>query len=518
MARFFNTAGPNRPEQNYTLTPLRRLSSIKALIDDERYFIIHAPRQTGKTTAMMALMRELNAGEKYVALYVNIEAAQAYREDTEAANSVIVSCFRVHIRAFLPKEWWPSEACFQIQDQRNGMTEFLQQWMAELPRPLVLLIDEVDALIGDSLLSVLRQVRSGYNMRPQGFPHSVAMIGLRDLRDYRIFSGSEQRYVIGGSAFNIKDESLTVRYFTPEEVRELYAQHTAETGQVFEDEALDLVFYYTQGQPWLVNAIGKAVCFKEINVPRDQPVTADHIRQAVEVLILRRDVHLDQLADKLTEPRVANIIRSILLGNEGTDQVNFIEEDIRYLLDLGLIRQEGRGLEIANPIYKEVIPRELSSATQDLLGIDRLWYITPEGKLNLPKLLEEFLQFYRENGALFFKNSNTLYKEAAFHLLFMAWLQRIVNGKGKILREYALGFQRIDLYIEFGGDKFIFELKTGDNFRRERALNQTAAYARQMGLDQAHILIFRKDFADIDGVGRTETVEHEEISITLIWI
>ena len=64
MARFFNTAGPNRPEKNYTLDPLRRLSSIKGLIDDERYFIIHAPRQTGKTTAMMTLMQELNAEEE----------------------------------------------------------------------------------------------------------------------------------------------------------------------------------------------------------------------------------------------------------------------------------------------------------------------------------------------------------------------------------------------------------------------------------------------------------------------
>jgi hypothetical protein len=293
MSRFFNTAGPNKEDMHYTLEPTERLGNIRQMVDEERYFILHAPRQTGKTTSIIALMHEMNKAGKYVALYVNIEAAQALRNNVEAANKTILSAFRMHALHFLPEELRPTPDCYDVLDKSSALSEFLQHWVHQLaPKPLVVFMDEVDALIGDSLLSVLRQLRMGYNMRPTGFPHSIALIGLRDIRDYRIFSDAEQRYVIGGSAFNIKDESLSVATFTEAQMRALYAQHTAETGQVFEEEALALAFYYTQGQPWLVNAVGRTVCFEEIAVPHDQPITAEHIRKAVEVLILRRRLSL----------------------------------------------------------------------------------------------------------------------------------------------------------------------------------------------------------------------------------
>ena len=62
----------------------------------------------------------------------------------------------------------------------------------------MLLIDEIDALIGDTLISVLRQLRAGYDQRPAGFPQSVALCGVRDVRDYRIRSGSENAVLAGG--------------------------------------------------------------------------------------------------------------------------------------------------------------------------------------------------------------------------------------------------------------------------------------------------------------------------------
>ena len=106
------------------------------------------------------------------------------------------------------------------------------------PRPLVLLIDEIDALVGDTLLSVLRQLRTGYDQRPAAFPHSIVLCGVRDVRDYRIHSSAEDRLVLGGSAFNIKSKSLRLGDFSEQEVRELLAQHTAATGQAFTEEAL----------------------------------------------------------------------------------------------------------------------------------------------------------------------------------------------------------------------------------------------------------------------------------------
>jgi predicted AAA+ superfamily ATPase len=79
MERFFNTAGPSDPEDHYCLSPLERidLPEIIKLVEQRRYFILHAPRQTGKTTCLLTLMKYLNEGGKYKCLYVNVEAGQA---------------------------------------------------------------------------------------------------------------------------------------------------------------------------------------------------------------------------------------------------------------------------------------------------------------------------------------------------------------------------------------------------------------------------------------------------------
>ena len=120
------------------------------------------------------------------------------------------------------------------------------------------MIEEIDALVGDSLLAVLRQLRAGYPRRPAGFPHSVVLCGVRD---YRIRSSAENAVIAGGSAFNVKAKSLRLGDFPREQTRALLAHHTAETGQAFIPDALDAVWNQTQGQPWLVNALAYETCF-----------------------------------------------------------------------------------------------------------------------------------------------------------------------------------------------------------------------------------------------------------------
>jgi hypothetical protein len=101
----------------------------------------------------------------------------------------------------------------------------------------VVLIDEIDALRDDVLVSVLRQLRAGYPLRPELFPWSVALVGLRDVRDYEV-SAREEGRLGTASRFNIKVESLTLSNFLLEEIAELYGQHTTETGQRFEPAAV----------------------------------------------------------------------------------------------------------------------------------------------------------------------------------------------------------------------------------------------------------------------------------------
>ena len=313
--RSFNTSGPIVDRKHYNIPPLQRmeLDYVLRLIADERYFILHAPRQTGKTSALLALQDRLNSGSEgpYRCVYVNVEPGQAFREEVGAAMEAIIGSLAGHASEALGDDFVATEG-FDILERfgaGSGFLELLRRWTRSDPRPLILLIDEIDSLVGDTLLSVLRQLRAGYNLRPKAFPHSVVLCGVRDLRDYRIHSGSKDEPVTGGSAFNISADSLRLGDFSPAEVKTLLAQHTAETGQAFRPEALERVWNQTQGQPWLVNALCERACFRyERGRDRERPIEESAILEAQEQLILARVVHLDQLAHKLREDRVRRVI------------------------------------------------------------------------------------------------------------------------------------------------------------------------------------------------------------------
>ena len=174
--RFFNTAGPMQPDAHYCIPPLSRLdeSEVRTLIRQQRYFVLHAPRQTGKTSALLALTDELNAGGAYRCLYVNVESGQSAREEVGAAMRAILNELAGEARIVLddpfPAQIWPE--ALERAGPHNCLREVLSRWAAADRKPLVLLIDEIDALVGDTLIAVLRQLRTGYARRPRHFPTS----------------------------------------------------------------------------------------------------------------------------------------------------------------------------------------------------------------------------------------------------------------------------------------------------------------------------------------------------------
>ena len=518
MDRFFNTSGPCDPEKHYMIDPAQRFSQshIRGLIRKDRYFILHAPRQTGKTTMMHALARTLAGEGQYAALYINVEAAQAARDNVEQVNRIIISECKLNARLALPEAMQPKPEHYQHIDMLNGLREFFGAWCRDLPLPLVLFMDEVDALIGDGLLTVLRQLRSGYNDRPHAFPKSVCLVGVRDIRDYRIFSNKEKKYVVGGSAFNIKETSLVMENFDFQQVVDLFAQHTAARQQLFEPEAIKRIYYLTNGQPWLVNALGRELCDEDFPVAAGLTVTEAHVKEAADKLILRRDVHLDQLSDKLTEPRVVRVIEAILLGESGPAVSKLTAEDQRYVIDLGLVRMGAEGLEIANPLYREVIPRELTSVDEGYLGQNPLWYRTADGKLDMEKMLHEMVAYYRQHHEIITRRKT--YTEAAHHLVFMTWLHRIVNSGGSIEREYAVGLGRMDLHITYGGEHFAIELKLLKGNALEVGIQQLAGYLGKLGLSKGYLILFQRSIKDLHEIGRREqrTFENKHIEVLFL--
>ncbi len=486
--RFFNTTGPVDPADHYCVPPLGRfdLDEVLRLVDGEKYFVLHAPRQTGKTSSLLALCDLLN-GQGYGCVYTTVETAGTAHDDVERAMRAVLSGLGSDVRStlddeFLAKEWSGILAEF---GPNGALREALKRWAEASAKPLVLLIDEIDTLQGDPLLAALQQLRAGYPMRPGAFPQCVVLCGLRDVRHYRIRSTS--------SPFNIVAESLRLADFTREETLALLGQHTRETGQAFTPEAREAIWTQTLGQPWLVNALAYETCFRsKAGRDRSRPVTADDIAEAREALIVRRVTHLDQLADKLGEERVRRVVEPML---SGADEHAFSNRDVEYVRDLGLIARD-KPVRIANPIYAEVVPRELGWVLQETLDQDTAGYVDADGGLDVGKLLEEFQGFFRRHSEHWKRRFE--YEEAWPQLLLQAFLHRVVNGGGRIEREYGLGRGRVDLLIVWPQDgqvrEFAVECKVvreGDGLEStvEAGVEQTAGYMDRCAAEAGHLVV-----------------------------
>jgi type II secretory pathway predicted ATPase ExeA len=515
MTRWFNTAGPCRPERHYMLSPLARIPQVQKLVEQESYFVIHAPRQIGKTTAMMALAQRLTASGKYAAVMLSVEVGAPFGNDIQAAENAILSAWQRALLLRLPPELQPP--AWESTTSGQGIQNFLSQWAVTASRPIALFIDEIDSLQDQALISVLRQLRDGYADRPEGFPASVGLIGLRDVRDYKMAAGGSNR-LNTASPFNIKAESLTMRNFNAVEVHELYQQHTDDTGQIFISEATDLVFELTQGQPWLVNAIARQLT--EVIAPEPSiAITPKMVEEAKEILIRRQDTHLDSLAERLREDRIKAIIEPMLAGLE---LGNIPNEDIQFVQDLGLCRMDPLGgLAIANPIYREVLPRVLTVTPMASLPQIAPNWLKVGGELDVEQLLHAFLDFWLQHGEALLKSAS--YPEIAPHLVLMAFLHRVVNGGGTLEREYAIGRDRMDLCLRYGEVTLGIEIKVWRTDRPNpltKGLPQLEGYLNRLQQTSGWLVIFdrRKSAPAIEARLRTEETQTASgQQVTVIW-
>ena len=522
--RFFNTEGPVRPDDHYAIDPLDRVDvdALLGLIRAKRYFVLHAPRQTGKTSALIALRDLLNSGEAggFRCVNMNVEPAQVARDDVARGIRAILSGLAMSARLLgddYPDGVWPD--VLAKAGPEEALKELLARWCAANPKPLVLLVDEIDSLVGDTLLSVLRQLRAGYEHRPEGFPQSVVLCGVRDIRDYRIRSSAGE-VIAGGSPFNVAAKSLRMGDFTEDETLALMAQHTKETGQRFTEAARQAVWTQTCGQPWLVNALCAGACFdSKAGRDRSRAIEEDDIHAAREELILSRRTHLDQLAHKLEEERVRRVVEPILSGGN----VQHDGRDLEYARDLGLLAPDSPP-RIANPIYREVLPRELGYILQDSLDMQAAWYVNDIGGLNMTKLLRAFGTFFGEHSEHWLDRFGD-YPEAAPQLILQAYLQRVVNSGGRIEREYGLGRGRTDLLVlwprEAGQpsdlwERFVVECKVlRDSDRKslewtvEQGVKQTLEYMKKCGAEEGHLVLIDRR-AGVEGRRRSEGAEDRQ--------
>jgi len=467
-----------------------RIRGVEQLIEMEQYFVIHAARQSGKTTYLKDLTERLNNEGSYYVLYCSLEGMQEV-SGAETGIPLIVK----KIKWTLQKNKFPKCETFAQDPDYSDFTGVLLNelnfYCEKLDKPLIILFDEVDCLSEGTLISFLRQLREGYvtkDMYP--FVHSIALVGMRNIRDYKAKIRPDSQTLGSASPFNIVSETYTLQNFTKEEIASLYGQHTEETGQVFEKETVDLVYEQTCGQPWLVNAVAKEVIVNRLKNDYSKTITVEMAKEAIQTIILRRYSHIDSLLERLNEARVQRVIEPMISGDDFFDRLS---DDYLYVTDLGLIKEIRGRIQPSNPIYGEVIIRTLSfNAQQELENKKPEFIITrylKEGKINMTRLLTDFQQFWRENSAIW--KEMVKYREAAPQLILQAFLQRVLNGGGDIKREMAAGTGRLDLGVVYEGSIYPIEVKLwkGEKYYRE-SLVQTARYVDIFGSKEGWLVLF----------------------------
>jgi hypothetical protein len=460
------------------------------LIEDRKYFTLHAGHQTGKTTSLMWLERHINEAGRCRALWVDVQAARENPDPAQAFRTILGLFDRILPRRHpdLPR---PDRAAMDelLRDPRIAILKYLTRLSEAADRPLVILFDEADGLVGEAMVSFLTQLRTGYIDRSiDPFPASAVLVGRRQVRDF-IFSAEERDAVawLGTSSpFNITAEAATLGPFTEDEVAELLGQHTALTGQRFEPSAVRRIYELGCGHPWLTNALADQIVDRDLR-DRGVAITASRVDAAKETILLERRSHIDSLVACLREPRVQRILDPMLAGSQTSADV--LDDDLTYVMGLGLIRLREGAFEIANPVYREVIPRALTFVRQGQIPVQRAAYVRPDGSLDMARIMASFQDFWSEDGHLAAEGFG--YRESGPHLMLMAFLQRIVNGGGRIEREYGLGRGAIDLMISWKEERHAIEIKIRRGTRTEqRALEQMGRYLDSARLSEGWLVLF----------------------------
>jgi hypothetical protein len=336
VTRCFNIAGPCFSQEHYMVPPERRAVEARALIAQGRWFSLVAGRQTGKTTTLQTLAHQLNMAVGHHALWIDLQSVRVEVELTAVMQSVFD-----RLREVLTREGSvhlvPNEATVTawLATPSTALEHYLSSICEASDRPVVIFFDEADVLRGRAMVSFLTQLRAlDLSRHARAAPWCVVLADVRAVRDYVADDERSAMPWLGtASPFNVTVENVGLAAFTETEVRELTAQHTAETGQRFEVEAIARVYELTRGHPWLVNALCDQ-CTRRDVTDLSVAITAAHVEAAKETIIVERRTHIDSLLAKLREERVRRVLDPMLAGLLAPHDL--LDDDVAYVVGLGL--------------------------------------------------------------------------------------------------------------------------------------------------------------------------------------
>lgn len=505
--RRFGTQGPVNPQEHYVVSRTEEIADFINRVEQGKYIVLFAPRQTGKTTFFQAALEALVTG--------NAAIAQA-ESDSKFTYFPIQLNFDVYKNTSVADFYTNlyQDVCEEIENvfQRRGETlpEALVQFLIDTqltnphamrrffrhlerlltPQKFVLIIDEFDGIPSTALSDFLHTLRHIYIAGKPRCPHSVGIIGVKSI--------AQLNYDRSISPFNIQDE-FHLPNFTREQVQELLGQYTEEVGQAFVPDVIASIHKQTAGQPVLVNRFAQ-ILTEELDIPKTEAITMTHFSKAHAQLLEEDNANFTHLLTNIRrDPRFESLLMRIMARDEGVD-FNLRSEIIGELATYGVIARGDDGMcEIVNPIYlycilqafKPVVNGLEDAYLQEEVREGFLDYLTSTGQIDMESLLDNFRDFIARAGFRILQVPDTPQESVGRHLL-LAYLDQFIKLIGGFMHiEVPTGRGRMDIIITHNQQKYIVETKIWRGDRRYQAgKKQLAAYLSSEGVTEGYYVVF----------------------------
>ena len=445
--RFFEDCGTVNPNAAYYV-PLENVTNtkkqdIKTMVDAGRYFSIFAPRQSGKTTFLEEMCASLHKDNTYIAVILsfeecrNIEPAQFYELIEREFNKKLLQRLKetnyekcAAVESFLENHHLKGHLFFMyLFEELNSIIEF---------KKIVIFIDEFDGIPMSELenfLTTLRELYLKYKKINRKALYSVGLIGVRNIT----------KLIVGGvSPFNIADQ-VDLTPFSLKNVRDLFAQYTAETNQPFEEEAVKKIHEETAGQPWLVNRLGTILTI-DVKPGTAEPIDEQDVERAIRALLKERNSHFDNLHEKAKLYKETFV--EIVFDHVEYDPDN---EDQTWLEQYGLIKNKDGKAAVANNIYKNRYVKTFFKDVKADREMSARDFSLPGERLDMESIILDFAQYIAQIGVRAFYEQKKPYEETGQFLLTAYLYQFVKGGEGDLRYEVQTGLGRMDDLLTYKG-------------------------------------------------------------------
>jgi len=498
--RKFSSYGPPDTELHY-YAPRKELleRAYSQLIGENpekggHYVTVWAPRQTGKSWAMLQIANKIKVQHEFDVAMITMESAKY-----EKSPETVLKIFAKNLRHWLKKDIPEIAAWEDFSDL------FTQDY---LTKPLILFLDEFDSLEEEFINKFASEFRSMYTARisetdkksheKSYLLHGLVLIGVRSVL------GIEN---VTGSPFNVQ-RSLHIPNLMLNEVDGMFKWYEQESGQKVEQEVIETLYYETQGQPGLTCWFGELLTegYDGYHVDKEQPITMDNFEEAYEAAIydLPNNNILNIISKANKEPYKDTVLE--LFKTDEKMKFRYDNTHLNYLYLNGIIDREKAGkagsyVKFSCPFVQKRLFNYFSGELFTYMGklvepFENLDDTVTEEKLNIRNLMKRYQEYLHKNQDWLLQDAprrkDLRIYEAVFHFNVYMYLVTFLKNKGaRVYPEFPTGNGTIDIMIKYRGKLYGIELKSyTDETGYKEALKQAALYGKQLGLKEVSLIFF----------------------------